>query len=41
MRAANAPTRPDTEEVDFACIDGAKKLIASAAALLSAVYMLA
>lgn len=36
-----ATTMPNTESVDFTCIDGAKKLAAAASALAAAVYMLA
>jgi len=41
MRAKNATKNPPTEELPFTCIEGAKNLVASAAAVLTAAYMLA
>jgi len=39
-RPKNATARPQTEVVDFACIDGAKKIAAAAVAFLTTAYVL-
>jgi len=41
MRAANATSRKPSETLEFSCIEGARKIVASATALAAAVYMLA
>jgi len=41
MRAANATSRKPSETLDFTCIEGAKKIVMSAAALATALYMMA
>lgn len=41
MRAKNATKRKAKEVLDFACIEGAQQVVASAATLFAAVYMLA
>jgi len=39
-RAAMATTMPTTQSVKFACIEGAKTLVAAASTIAAAVYML-